>query len=361
MDTAIAYEKVRRIIDEMNLDAILITDRYNMRYIASYRGEGIIVLAGSGKTVITDSRYTEQVQRECEGYECADIAGKGYVACISSILDGQRKNSGNLRVGFEDLSISYREYSEYSTGISGVEWISLDGKLDSLREIKTDEEIENIRTAESIGDKAFSHILEYLRPGITEKDVALELEYHMKKNGAEGLSFDTIAASGMNSSMPHAIPTDKTLNKGDFLTMDFGCIYEGYCSDMTRTVAIGKASDSMKYVYDTVLKAQTESMNMIKPGVRCNDVDAVARRIIADAGYGDCFGHGLGHSVGLFIHENPRFSPKCDDILKPGMVITVEPGIYIPEQFGVRIEDLVVVTEDGYRNLTGSDKKLIEI
>ena len=181
MDTAIAYEKVRRIIDEMNLDAILITDRYNMRYIASYRGEGIIVLAGSGKTVITDSRYTEQVQRECEGYECADIAGKGYVACISSILDGQRKNSGNLRVGFENLSISYREYSEYSTGISGVEWISLDGKLDSLREIKTDEEIENIHTAESIGDKAFSHILEYLRPGITEKDVALELEYHMKK------------------------------------------------------------------------------------------------------------------------------------------------------------------------------------
>ena len=143
--------------------------------------------------------------------------------------------------------------------------------------------------------------------------------------------------------------------------MDFGCIYEGYCSDMTRTVAIGKASDSMKYVYDTVLKAQTESMNMIKPGVRCNDVDAVARRIIADAGYGDCFGHGLGHSVGLFIHENPRFSPKCDDILKPGMVITVDPGIYIPGQFGVRIEDLVVGTEDGYRNLTGSEKKLIEI
>ena len=359
MDTAIAYEKVRRIIDEMNLDAILITDRYNMRYIASYRGEGIIVLAGSGKTVITDSRYTEQVQRECEGYECADIAGKGYVACISSILDGQRKNSGNLRVGFENLSISYREYSEYSTGISGVEWISLDGKLDSLREIKTDEEIENIHTAESIGDKAFSHILEYLRPGITEKDVALELEYHMKKNGAEGLSFDTIAASGMNSSMPHAIPTDKTLNKGDFLTMDFGCIYQGYCSDMTRTVAIGQPSDEMRRVYDAVLEAQLAGIAAAKAGVPGCDVHNAAWDVLKKYGYGDYFGHGFGHSLGIEIHESPNANRANTKPLPAGAVLSAEPGVYLPGKFGVRTEDVIFLTETGNRILTHAPKHLI--
>lgn len=355
------YSRLDRIMQEKDLKAILVTDRYNMRYIASYRGEGVLVYTGDHRYVVTDSRYTEQVQRECDGYKCMDIAGKGYVGCINEILGDIACDKGSLRVGFENQSISYREYQEYSAGLTHACLVDLDGSLDAMRQIKTDEEIEKLRTAESIGDAAFAHIVEYIRPGLTEKEIALELEYFMKKNGAEGLSFDTIAASGLNSSMPHAIPTDKPLQDGDFLTMDFGCLYEGYCSDMTRTVAIGHVSDHMREVYETVLRAQTESMKSIRAGMPCNEVDGVARRIIADAGYGDCFGHGLGHSVGLFIHENPRFSPKCTDILKPGMVITVEPGIYIPGQFGVRIEDLVAVTEDGFVNLTKSDKQLIVI
>lgn len=363
------YSRFDRIMQDKDLKAILVTDRYNMRYIASYRGEGVLVYTGDHRYVVTDSRYTEQVQRECDGYTCIDIAGKGYVQSIKDALEdalGFRACSAagkaeHLRLGFENLSISYHEYQQYSAGLDGMELVDLDGSLDAMRQIKTDEEIEKLKAAESIGDAAFAHIVEYIRPGLTEKEIALELEYFMKKNGAEGLSFDTIAASGLNSSMPHAIPTDKPLQDGDFLTMDFGCLYEGYCSDMTRTVAIGHVSDHMREVYETVLRAQTESMKSIRAGMPCNEVDGVARRIIADAGYGDCFGHGLGHSVGLFIHENPRFSPKCTDILKPGMVITVEPGIYIPGQFGVRIEDLVAVTEDGFVNLTKSDKQLIVI
>lgn len=353
--------ELEKILCELELDAVMITDRYNMRYIASYRGEGVILYTNKAKYVLTDSRYTEQVERECEGYECVDIAGIGYAGNIRQILEKIKKPGIKVRVGFENFSIGYRDYSEYNEKVDCAEFIPVDGRLDAIREVKTDEEIEKLRTAESIGDAAFKHILGYLREGITERNVALELEYYMKKNGAEGLSFDTIAASGKNSSMPHAIPTDKKLENGDFLTMDFGCLYDGYCSDMTRTVAIGNASDSMRKVYDIVLKAQMESMKCIKAGAWCNEVDAVARRVIADAGYGNCFGHGLGHSVGLFIHENPRFSPKCKAVLKPGMVITVEPGIYLPGQFGVRIEDLVAVTENGFINLTESDKSLIVV
>lgn len=350
--------KILQVMQAKKLDAIVITDKYNMRYISSYRGEGIIVYSDRKRWVITDSRYTEQVERECADYECIDIAGKGYVKSIREILTGLVTADRKIRLGFENYSISYRQYEDLEKGLEMAEFVELDGSLDELRQVKSDDEIERLRTAESIGDEAFTHILSFLKAGISEREVALELEYYMKKNGAEGLSFDTIAASGKNSSMPHAIPTDRLLENGDFLTMDFGCIYDGYCSDMTRTVAIGSATQSMRTVYDVVLRAQTESMKKIRPGTKCNEVDAVARRIIADAGYGNCFGHGLGHSVGLFIHENPRFSPSCDDVLKPGMVITVEPGIYLPGQFGVRIEDLVVVTENGYMDLTESDKQL---
>ena len=356
--------ELENIIRELELDAILITDRYNMRYISSYRGEGGIVYTDNDRYVLTDSRYTEQVERECDGYTCVDIAGLGYAGNIQKILT-EIKPAGTCRVGFENYSISYRDYAEYKEKLKNVELVALDGRLDAIREIKDDDEIEKLRMAEGIGDKAFEYIVGYIREnvsnGVSEREIALELEYYMKKNGAEGLSFDTIAASGRNSSMPHAIPTDKKLEDGDFLTMDFGCLYDGYCSDMTRTIAIGSASESMRHVYDVVLKAQTESMKHIKAGVRCNEVDSVARHIIADAGYGNCFGHGLGHSVGLFIHENPRFSPKCDAELQPGMVITVEPGIYLPGQFGVRIEDLVVVTENGFIDLTKSDKRLMII
>lgn len=354
---------LNELLDRLALDAVVITDAYNMRYLAGYRGEGMIIHTRMAQWVLTDSRYTEQVSRECSGCSCVDIGRKGYAACIKELIDDICADVHHIcvRVGFENYSISYRQYSEFAKEMDGVTFVPVDGSLDAMREVKSDDEIEKLRMAESIGDSAFSHILEVLSPGMTEREVALELEYYMKRHGAEALSFDTIAASGVNSSMPHAIPTDKPLENGDFLTMDFGCVYEGYCSDMTRTVAIGRADDEMRRVYDTVLAAQTEALAHVKAGMRCNEVDAVARRVIADAGYGGYFGHGLGHSVGLYIHENPRFSPKCSDVLRAGMVITVEPGIYLPGRFGVRIEDMIAVTEDGYDNLAKSDKRLIEI
>lgn len=344
-------EDIRKVKE---LDAILITDKYNMRYIAGYRGEGMLLYTAYHKYILTDSRYTEQVEKECIEYECVDIADNGYGKTLSKVISSDIK-----KLGFENNSISYKVYEGLKKCLADISFIELDESIDELRIIKDDEEIENLRTAEGIGDAAFTHILKYLKPGISEQDIALELEYFMKKNGAEGLSFDTIAASGKNSSMPHAIPTDKALENGDFITMDFGCIYQGYCSDMTRTVGIGRISSMQESVYDIVLKAQLEAMKAIKPGILCSEIDRIARNIIRDAGYGNCFGHGLGHSVGLFIHENPRFSPKCNTVLEPGMVITVEPGIYLPGQFGVRIEDLIVVTENGCMNLTASDKELI--
>jgi Xaa-Pro aminopeptidase len=323
--------------------------------------------------VLTDSRYTEIAGKQAKDFCCVDVGADGYAKTIKKLLD-KAFDKNDINVGFEDESISYKQYKEFAKEFN---LSPLEKSVDSLRMVKSKEEIEKIAKAEEIGDKAFSRIVNRLKLvswsklEMTEQDIALELEVSMKNLGATGLSFETIAASGENSSMPHAVPTGRRLRAGDFLTMDFGCIYEGYCSDMTRTVFISEydadgcqkkqPTEKQLEVYNTVLKAQLESMKMIKPGVVCSDVDACARKIIADAGYGDYFGHGLGHSVGLFIHEEPRFSKKCDTVLEPGMVITVEPGIYLPGEFGVRIEDLVVVTDDGYKNLTHSVKELVEI
>ena len=227
--------------------------------------------------------------------------------------------------------------------------------------IKTEQELEYLAMAESIGDKAFMKMLDIIKPGMTELEVAAELEYLLKKEGGEGLAFSTIIASGVNSSMPHAIPGDKKLEVGDFITMDFGCKYKGYCADMTRTVVLGKANEKQKEIYNIVLKAQLAALDAIKAGIPGKAVDKVARDIIEEAGYGAYFGHGLGHSVGLFIHEGPRLSMKEETILQPNMTETVEPGIYLPGFGGVRIEDMVVITENGYKNLAQSPKELIEI
>ena len=367
---------INNLIDELKLDAILLTDSYNIRYISGYKGDTGVLFATKDKGyILTDSRYTEQVTIEAPEFECVDIGMTGYSKTLKGLLSVRNDNGSGTpvsvnpdnnipcyKVGFEDEHISYKQYKTFCDAFSGVELIPMGGKVNSLRQIKSDAELACIEKAESIGDEAFSHILTFLKPGISEREIALELEYTMKRLGASGLSFDTIAASGPHSSLPHAVPDDRRLCEGDFLTMDFGCVYNGYCSDMTRTIFIGSAPTKKQLeVYNTVLHAQTESMKLIKPGAKCSDVDACARSIIADAGYGDYFGHGLGHSVGLYIHEEPRLSRKCDDILKPGMTMTVEPGIYLPGEFGVRIEDLVVVTETGYRNLTASDKELIMI
>lgn len=341
------------------LDAILVSDGFNIRYISGFSGEtGYLYISENRHVLLTDSRYTVQAKMQAKDFEVVEISmEKDYGMWISEfILADQVK-----RLGFEDLHMRYSEYFKYNQMWNVKEWVSLGNSLNSFRMIKTEEEIEKLAKAEAIGDKAFSEILKILKPGMTELEVAAELEYHMKKNGASGLSFDTIAASGIHSAMPHATPSNKKLELGDFLTMDYGCVYDGYCSDMTRTVVIGKASQKQKEIYQIVLKAQLEALDAISAGKTGREIDKIARDIIKKEGYGACFGHGLGHSVGLFIHEEPRLSPAGNVILEENVIETVEPGIYLPELGGVRIEDMVVVKKDGHINLTHSTKELIEI
>lgn len=304
--------------------------------------------------VITDSRYYEQVEKECEGLQLVKWESKGMAATIQELLSEDKKIQVILE---DDMNLAqYMKLTELCKNCAftlGSKWIQ------KPRMVKDAEELVKLEQAEHIGDAAFTHILDVLKPGVSEREIALELEFFMKKQGASKLSFDTIVASGANGSMPHAQVTDRVLQSGDFVTMDFGCVYQGYCSDMTRTVAIGTPTDEMKKVYQIVLDANLRAMEQITAGKRCNEIDAVARDYIREQGYGEYFGHGLGHGVGLDIHEEPRFSPKCDVITQENMVITDEPGIYLPGQFGVRIEDLVVVKENGYQKLSQSEKKLI--
>lgn len=351
-------ERVQKIIDAAGADALFITDPHNFGYISGFRGEGMLYISRTRHVLITDSRYTEAAARQSD----FEIIEEKTSHRRAEILRECLLADGIDRVGYEDTSMTCSVFSRLSNDLSEVkEWLPLGNRVDALRQVKTQEELESLAKAEAVGDAAFSDILKMIRPGMTELEVAAELEYSMKKHGAQGLSFDTIIASGLNSSMPHAVPGSRRLEKGDFVTMDFGCVIDGYCSDMTRTIVLGRADEKQKEIYSTVLRAQTEALAALKAGVRGSEADAVARTIIREAGYGDCFGHGLGHSVGLYIHEEPRLSPTDETVLEENMVVTVEPGIYVPGFGGVRIEDMVAVTADGHRNLAHSPKELIEL
>ena len=351
--------KLEDIFREKKAEALLITDPYNMRYISGFRGgEGMLFLTRDRRVLITDSRYTEAASQETDFEVIEENRGHRRSAILKELLSETRAES----LGYEDQSLRCSEFSLLQNALPEAKsWIPLGGSVDRLRRIKTPEELKYLRRAEAIGDEAFAALLPLLKPGMTELEAAAELEYQMKKRGAEGFSFDTIMASGIHSSMPHAIPSEKKLEAGEFITMDFGCVYRGYCSDMTRTVVLGKADEKQKEIYGIVLRAQRAALDLIRAGLSGSRVDREAREIIEKAGYGDCFGHGLGHSVGLFIHEEPRLSPGDDTLLEPGMIETVEPGIYVPGFGGVRIEDMVAVTEKGCENLTRSPKELIEL
>ena len=351
--------RIRQILQETGADALLITDPYNLRYLSGFRGgEGMLFLSEEQTVLITDSRYTEAARKETGFTVIEENAGHVRARIILECLE---KEPGK-KLAYEDRDLRCSALFALQKKLPEVgEWIPAEGRVDALRRIKTPEELELLARAEAIGDAAFSDILEILRPGMTEKEIAAELEYRMKKHGAEDLSFPTIVASGAHSSMPHAIPSGKPVEKGDFVTMDFGCTFDGYCSDMTRTVVVGKASEKQKKLYNTVLEAQTACLEGLHAGMSGKSGDALAREVIRKAGYGDCFGHGTGHSVGLYIHEEPRLSPLDETILEANMTETVEPGIYIPEFGGVRIENMVVITETGIRDLTFSPRELIEL
>lgn len=345
-------EKLREVFPE-KADAILITDELNVRYLSGVDyTDGFLLVTKKEAWLFADSRYIEVAKRDAaKGFEVVLLEKKR----TEHIKD---KLGDKATVFYEDASTTCAQLSAYIKGTENTVFRPAGAIVEKLRNIKDESEKQSIIRAQRIAESAFEHILGFISPDVTEADVALELEYFMRKNGAEAIAFDTIAVSGTASSMPHGVPRRKRLEKG-FLTMDFGAKYNGYCSDMTRTVCIGKPTDEMKKVYGTVLSAQMSALEYIAAGKRCADADKVARDIIASAGYGKCFGHSLGHGVGLYIHEGISLSPRSQDTLEKGNVVTVEPGIYLEERFGVRIEDMVYVTENGYENLTKAKKELI--
>lgn len=351
------YGRVVEILEEKQVDAIIVSNGYNMRYISGFSGAtGYVYLSRNKKAVLTDSRYTIQAKEEAKDFQIYQVEKK-YTDLLRDII----QEDGTTKIAIEGKDFLCYDLEAWKKELDFVTWTMLGEELSMLRAIKLPEELAKIKKAEEIGDIAFSKILDIIKPGITELEVAAYLEFYMKQNGAEGLSFDTIVASGVNSSKPHAVPGRKKIEKGDFVTMDFGCIYDGYCSDMTRTIVVGKATQEQKKIYQTVLDAQLAALSYIKAGYKGCEIDKVARDVIEKAGYGACFGHGLGHSVGLYIHENPRLSPSENQEILANVTETVEPGIYIENFGGVRIEDLVVVTENGCENYTNSPKELIEL
>lgn len=348
-------DRVDRLLEKLHdNEAVFISSYPNIFYYSGFTSEdAYLFISHNKKYIITDSRYLIQAKEQAKDFEVIDIKNG-----FEKIFSGANEKY----IGFEDCYMNVREYKKLRTKLAEYQdFVEMQKIINEPRMIKSSDEIKKIAEAEKIGDEAFSYILDRIKEGRSEREIALEIEFFMKKHGATALSFDTIAASGKRSAMPHGIATDKIIENGDFLTLDFGCIFEGYCSDMTRTVVVGKANNKQREIYDTVLKAQTAAINKIQTGLKCSDIDKVARDIIADAGYGGNFGHSLGHSVGIEIHENPSFAPSCHEILKNGHVVTVEPGIYIEDFGGVRIEDLIAVENGSARNLTFSPKDLIEL
>lgn len=342
--------RVNKLLEKMSqkqIDTVFITDEKNLYYYSGfYKGEGYLVIGKDKLLVVTDSRYTEYASMVCMGFEVKNIA---------SFKPSDFVSEAEV-CGFEDSSISYKKYSELASQIKNL--VPVGNMTDSLREIKDDEEIEYIKKAAHITDMTFEHICSYIREGVTEKQIAAEIDSFMKKNGADDIAFSTIAASGTRASLPHAVPTDEKVKKGDFIVLDYGCTVKGYCSDMTRTVAVGEVSKEKREIYNRVLEAQLMALDSLKAGVTGEYVDKVARDYL-DKFYKNAFAHSLGHSVGLYIHEAPNLSPKNKNPLKENTVITVEPGVYLEGNTGVRIEDLTVVKKDGCEILSHSPKELI--
>ncbi|PKM96163.1 MAG: hypothetical protein CVU84_00140 [Firmicutes bacterium HGW-Firmicutes-1] len=356
MDTRI--KSLQTKIKQLNIDAMIIHDDTNRRYLSGFTGSsGYLYISSTKKILLTDFRYMEQAANQCHGFNVLDHSALGILKNFENII----LEEGSKNIGFEAGVVSYSQYKALKDALPNMELIETIDIVEEIRMIKDEGELACIKEAAFIADGAFEHILPLMKVGVSEIEIALELEYFMKKNGGRKLSFDTIVASGKNSSLCHAQPTSKKIEKGDFITMDFGCIYDGYCSDMTRTVVMGLASDKQKKIYNTVLKAQKMALEILRAGLTGQEVDSVARTIIYEAGYTENFGHGLGHSLGLNVHENPRLAPKGFTKLQQNMMVTVEPGIYIPDFGGVRIEDLVCVKENGYESFTHSEKTLIEL
>lgn len=353
-------KRIQRVQETLSAgEAFLVTSDVNRFYYTGFESSaGTVVITPERAVLLIDFRYVEKAKATvtaCE-VQLSQRADSEVLAICRAC--------GVKALYVETDSTPVSRFNALQKALEGVEVLS-DNKFDRLTEdmraIKTPKELELLRRAQKMTDDTFTYILNHIKPGRTEKDIMLDMEFYMRRLGSEGVSFDFIVVSGKNSSLPHGVPTDKPVEPGDFITMDFGAVYGGYHADMTRTVAVGDITEEQQRVYDTVLQAQLAAEKAVRAGVVCKDVDKVARDLIYGAGYEGCFGHGLGHSVGVEIHENPAFNTRCDTVLQPGMVMTNEPGIYLENKFGVRIEDMLYVTEDGSINLTASEKKLIRL
>ena len=345
--------KLRYVSDNT---AVLIFTPINRRYLTGFPSSlGFLLLTKNGNTLFVDSRYFEAAQDKAKDVKVVLL--KNIYEQLNEIL--RKENIKKLYIETEN-EISLYNALKSKLEVKVVPSDSLSERLLDLRSVKTKTELDNIITAQRIAEKAFDEILNFIKEGVTEKQIAATLEYKMMCFGAEKAAFDSVVVSGAKSSMPHGVPGDKKIEKGDFITMDFGAMYQGYCSDMTRTVCVGFATDEMRQVYDTVLLAQKTSEGLVTAGADCSEVDKGARDVIENAGYGEFFGHGTGHGIGLFVHEKPNISPKNRNIkLRAGQIISNEPGIYLPKKFGVRIEDMLFVKKNGCKNLTKTPKDLI--
>lgn len=352
---------MKNIFEALNLSddtAVMLTSPQNMCYFSGFSGgEGVVLIFKDSAYILTDSRYTGIAKEEAlPDFDVIEFNAKSPLRDI--ILEKLNDNRTKYIV-YEDEYITSAAYNNYKAYFNDYEFIPKSSCIDRLRMIKTEEELALIASAEQIGVDAFNYVCGLIKPGVSEREIAAELEYYMKKSGADGTSFDTIVLSAERTALPHGMPSDRKFESGEFVLMDFGCKYKGYCSDMTRTVSIGKPDNKMREIYSVVKEAQQIGLDTIKAGIYGSEADKAAREYIEKCGFGEYFGHSLGHGVGLMIHELPNLSPKSDIVLEENMIVSCEPGIYIYDFVGVRIEDLVCVKSGGIKNLTNLTKELI--
>lgn len=349
--------RLRRRMAEAGADAFVTAHGPNRRYLTGFHGTaGIALVTAAQAILLVDFRYVTQAEEQAPAWDRRMFEDP--LETLRSAFD----EAGAKRIAFESAHVSHRTFERWRAKAADVEWIPTFGWVEGLRAVKEAGEIARIEEAVALGDEVFEEILGLIRPGAKEREIALEIEIALRRRGAEGLAFPPIVASGPRGALPHAVPSDRAIERGELVVLDFGCVLNGYCSDMTRTVCVGPASQEARDLYELVLRAQRAGVEAVAPGRSGVEVDAQARRVIAEAGHGERFGHGLGHGVGLEVHEDPpRLSQRSETVLEPGMVCSVEPGVYVPGWGGIRIEDLVCVTEDGARVLTRSTKELLEL
>ncbi len=346
--------KLREALATDGLDAILITQPENRRYLSGFTGsDGALLISQDQAVLATDFRYYEQVEKQAPDFRLAKVTAR-----FETLLPELIQQVGAKTVGFESAHLTVDQHQKWQEVAEGFELVPTKGLVERIRAVKDEGELGKIRKAIALSDEALAHIADFIEPGMTEKEVAWELEVFMRTRGAEKLAFDTIVGSGPNGAMPHATVSERVIQAGEPIVIDMGAVIDGYHSDLTRTICAGRPDDKFKEIHAIVLEAQLTAERNIRPGMQGKQADGIARQVIEEAGYGENYGHGLGHGVGLAVHEKPGVGRLSEDVLEPGMVFTVEPGIYLPGWGGVRIEDIVVMRGDGVEVLTQASKAL---